>query len=584
MSNRPILERTYARTLDEIVAAGRPGAPLQAWTFDDRASRRAAEDRLAARGVAARIRSAYKPLLHAFLEEFDLDGVTAVEIAYPVHPDAPAHRFRLEAYPLAALLAPAAVDFVARSDAGLHYDVTLLRHGRPEAARVFAPNRLHADATGERNLSPTGWLILGDDPVGARLATDYETLFEDAVAAVAAHPWGPAEPYFGELNLTVSYPAADEPLGFGQEVTSLREALHEDLYFSLVELFLAIAGRRPDDRDARPGQIVPEIVRSDGPVRLRIETRDLDVADPPAPARAAETATAPLSSADVARALDAVGGTPLEAPSRAGRRVAARYRAGGDRPVTISAGQHANEPTGVVGALRAAAALARRPDAHFVVSPLENPDGYAVARRLAADNPAHMQHAARYTAFGDDLDHRVRRPGGGSLFEKEIHLRAAALAPAGLHVNLHGYPSHEWTRPLSGYVPRRFARWTLPKGFFLILRHRPGWAGEAEALADRVTRRLGLVPGLLAFNAAQIALYERHAGETGFRMINGFPCLVSVQDRPAAPVVLITEYPDETLSGEAFRAGHTAQMEACLAAYDAWQEIGRDDDGETGAT
>ena len=38
------------------------------------------------------------------------------------------------------------------------------------------------------------------------------------------------------------------------------------------------------------------------------------------------------------------------------------------------------------------------------------------------------------------------------------------------------------------------------------------------------------------------------------------------------PLTLITEYPDETLHGEAFRAAHRAQMETVLAAYDALQE------------
>ncbi len=60
-------------------------------------------------------------------------------------------------------------------------------------------------------------------------------------------------------------------------------------------------------------------------------------------------------------------------------------------------------------------------------------------------------------------------------FEKAIRVEAEARTNAKLHVNLHGYPSHEWTRPLSGYVPRSFAMWTLPKGFFLIIRHHASW-------------------------------------------------------------------------------------------------------------
>ena len=57
-----------------------------------------------------------------------------------------------------------------------------------------------------------------------------------------------------------------------------------------------------------------------------------------------------------------------------------------------------------------------------------------------------MHHAARYTALGDDLEYRVK----GALYEKEIRHKAREISQAQLHINLHGYPSHERTRPLSG--------------------------------------------------------------------------------------------------------------------------------------
>ena len=45
--------------------------------------------------------------------------------------------------------------------------------------------------------------------------------------------------------------------------------------------------------------------------------------------------------------------------------------------------------------------------------------------------------------------------------------QALELSGAQLHLNLHGYPAHEWTRPFTGYLPRGFELWTIPKGFFL---------------------------------------------------------------------------------------------------------------------
>lgn len=568
-----IFDQTFERTLDTLLANAEPGQSFEAWSFDDAKSRREAENRLKKKGVSARIRSAYKPLLFTFLEEISLDGVDTIEVRYPVHASAPANRFRLEAYPLAALVGDTKIDFIARKDDEFHYDVTLSRNGKTETLKVLAPNRVHTDIVGETNVSPTGWFRPAGNASGERLETDYERLFEAAIQAVADHGWGDNEPYFEELNIRVTHPAEDLPLAVGDEVVSLREALHEDFYFSLLEFFQKKSGRPLGDRGLKPGQIVPEIVKSEGEVSVCIEARRLTTVFLDGREQEIDTASEPVAAGQLTKLLEEIGGEAFEACSRSGRILAARYVAGSDAAVMISGGQHPNETTGIVGAIRAARRLAGRKGAHFTISPLENPDGYALHQRLRADNPRHMHHAARYTALGDDLEYRTLENSGGHINEKEIRFKAQDISGASLHVNLHGYPSHEWTRPLSGYVPRNFAMWTLPKGFFLIIRHHANWERQAEALLDRVTRHLGAIPGLLDYNNRQIALYEIHAGETGFRIINGFPCLSSVDDRHTVPMTLITEYPDETIYGNDFITGHTAQMETVLSAYDAWQEI-----------
>ncbi len=568
-----IFDQTFARTLDTLIARAEPGQSFEVWTFDDAKSRRETEERLKKKGVCARIRSAYKPLLFTFLEEINFDGVDAIEVRYPVHENAPANRFRLEAYPLAALVGDAKLDFIARKDDAFHYDVTLSRNGKTETLKVLAPNRVHTDIVGETNVSPTGWFRLAGDASGERLETEYEQLFEAAIHAVANHSWGNDEPYFEELNIRVAHPAEDMALPIGDEAISLREALHEDFYFSLLEFFQKKSGRPLGDRGLKPGQIVPEIVKSEGEVSVRIETRPLTTAFLDGGEQLIDEAREPIAAGQIAKLLSGIGGEAFEARSRSGRTLAARYFAGSDAAVMISGGQHPNETTGVVGAIRAARKLVAREGAHFTISPLENPDGYALHQRLRVDNPRHMHHAARYTALGDDLEYRTPENSGSHLNEKAIRFKAQEISGAKLHVNLHGYPSHEWTRPLSGYVPRNFAMWTLPKGFFLIIRHHADWERQAEALLDRVTRHLGAIPGLLDYNNRQIALYETHAGETGFRIINGFPCLSSIDDRHTVPMTLITEYPDETIYGDDFITGHTAQMETVLSAYDAWQEI-----------
>lgn len=569
-----IFERSFERTLSQLVVNAKAGQNFEAWTFDDRESRQQAERKLAEKGIKARIRSAYKPLVNAFIEEIDLHDVNAIEIRYPVHRNAPDNRFRLEAYPLAAMVGNREITFVARADSDFHYEILLKGNaGQERQLQVLAPNRVHIDAAGETSVSPTGWLIRDDGAAGERLLTDYEELFERTIAAVTHFDWGTSEPYFEELNIRVALPALDEALPVGNEVMSLREALHEDFYFSLLEFFQKKSGRPLGDRALKPGQIVPQILQSSGQISVKVETQPLFSRYWDGPEQRIETAIEPLAVQQIEAELDEIGGETFEALTRSGRTVRARYIKGRDAAVMISGGQHANETTGGAGALRAAHRLAKLEGAHFTISPLENPDGYALHQRLRQDSPRHMYHAARYTALGDDLEYRTEETAGPYLLEKKIRFQAESLSGAQLHINLHGYPAHEWTRPLSGYVPRNFAMWTLPKGFFLIARYHSGWAAQAEQLLDKVTRHLGAIPGLLDYNGRQIALYQIHAGETGFRIINGFPCLANIDDRHTVPVTLITEYPDETIYGEAFIAGHTAQMETVLSAYGAWQEI-----------
>ncbi|WP_027856888.1 M14 family metallopeptidase [Marinobacterium jannaschii] len=577
-----IFSRTIAPTIDQLIAQyavpARQGQMIEAWLFNDLASRQAAEAAFVRRGIKARFHSAYKPLLHFFLEEIGLKacGVTDIHIRYPQHEQATEKRFRLEAYPLSALVGETPVRFEPNSGCDSYYEITLSRaSGLQTQHRVFAPNRLHQDAIGATHYSPTGWLRVFDADnrllQDERLETDYERLFSDTMAAIVRHDWGVQEPYFGELNISVRLPGADHTIAHDHEVISLFEALHEDLYFSAQEYFQVRAGRTVDDREGQPGQIVPEIRSGGRALSVVVESRSLSGQEIEGPLQELDAAVAPLSTAQIATELAKVDGDPFSAESRAGRRILARYRKGADAPVMISGGQHSNETTGVVGALRAAQKLAQRDNCHFTISPLENPDGYALHQRLIVENPHHMHHAARYTALGDDLGYRT----GGPLYEKEIRRKAQALSQARLHINLHGYPSHEWTRPLSGYVPRGFDMWTLPKGFFLILRHCSQWREQAEQFIHRVTASLAAIPELMAFNRSQLEHFRIYAGESGFRVVNGFPCMISADEAPDVPLQLITEYPDETIYGKDFIKAHSIQMATVIAAYDAHQAMSR---------
>ncbi|MGO2241195.1 MAG: peptidase M14 [Halomonas sp.] len=576
-----LLERSFPRTtrtlLETYATPAYQGYRLEAWVFDDEAERQRTQAAFKAAGVSACLRSAYKPLAHFFLEELSWVSLTSLVIEYPVLEHLP-RRFLLEAYPLAALLPQ---DVTLRWEGvetpAAHYSVKVERSsGNQETYHVAAPNRYHQDHVGEDQYSPCGWLRL-TSPQGEMsesvIETDYEALYLAAMSTLASARWQSASPYFEELNFTVHLPSSDRRLAWDDEHISLSEALHEELYFSTLEYFQRQAGLALGDRSIQPGQIVPEVSTQGETAYLRVSLRPLDSSPSPRAAVALDTASQAISTEQVKQTLAALSGQALYASTRAGRAVEARYVVGSDRAVMISAGQHANETSGVVGALRAAEQLGAQPQAHFVISPLENPDGYALQNRLIATQPRHMHHAARYTAFGNDLQSQPL----GQPFEHAIREQAFAASSAGLHVNLHGYPAHEWTRPLTGYVPRGFEMWTIPKGFFLILRHQPGWEMAAMQLVEAVTQALAQVPGLVELNATQIALFETHAGALTFPVLNGFPYLMSEDADQLTPLMLITEYPDETVTGDAFVQAHTAQMATVVAAYKAFQALALND-------
>lgn len=585
MSETSLLDQTFERTLDSWLQQFQQqewsGALLEGWLFEGVAARRAGERRLAAAGVEARLRSAYKPLVFYFLEEVDICTLSAVTVQYPVHAQALPQRFMQEAYPLAALLPHCQLEFVPGGD-DLHYQVALShKDGSHTQASVWAPNHVHVDLQGVTLLSPTGWLCVTKTgeiapQIDAAQKTDYEQVFAQVLSTVEHHEWREKEPYFERLDIRVDLPGIEIRLPVAHESISSFEALHEDIYFSLLEIFQRRSGRAAQDRRLQPGQIVPDVRASLNGPRLRItlnafdtKAQDLCASElPDSPAALAQLGDAP-SPARISAEMDQFGGQEFGATSLQGRPVRGVYWSGSDAPVLISGGQHANETSGVVGALRAAKTLHKQANTHVALIALENPDGYALHRELRVQHPGHMHHAARYSALGDDIEYRDQPP----FYEREVRQKALDLSGAQLHINLHGYPAHEWTRPLSGYVPRGFELWTIPKGFFLILRHHPGWQAQGRALLEQVSAALLTVDGLPEYNARQIALYKRHAGELPFEVINGMACTQSENTRPGAPVTLITEFPDETVEGDAFRFAQTVQMEAVLAAVNAWQTL-----------
>ena len=615
---------------------------LELWLFEGVQARQALAIQLQQRGIHAQIRSAYKPLLHAFLEEIDTSTLASVVIEYPRHTAADPRRFLLEGYPLEAVIPGIEVSWVAAPDTAAAstststststeqpvYQLALTdRSGLVRTLQLVAPNALKTDlALGQQSLCPTGYLRVSDSQSGQlllaeRLETEFEQAFQMLMRWVSEQSWGSSEPYFERLLLRVELPGAEIVDQQGRLLASTFEALHEDLYFSVLEFFQHRSKRPSVNRGLQPGQIVPDIRVGHGLVKVCVECYPVGsplfelqqpehqsalndsgartqqsvhtskqefkqeikqeikqefkqefkqvISQASAHEINLQTCREPLSSESIRAVLALFSGQPFEVLSRQGRAVTGVYRRGTLPAIVLTGGQHANEASGVVGALRGAQWLAAQPKAHFAVVPLENPDGYALFAQYRAIHPQHMHHAARYTGLGDDLEYREQAP----WYETEARQQAIALTQAQLHLSLHGYPAHEWTRPLTGYVPRGFALWSLPKGFFLIVRYQAAYKDLAlqwlEALVESVSR----LPGVAQFNRVQLQRYESYLGVSGFELKHGIACMLSQNDRQNVGVKLVTEFPDETIAGEEFMFAQQVQTDTVRLACTHWWRL-----------
>ena len=267
------------------------------------------------------------------------------------------------------------------------------------------------------------------------------------------------------------------------------------------------------------------------------------------------------------------------------RAALSRPRASAWRPtLLVSARQHANEATSTQAVLRwleawlRDAALHRR--ANLVLHPLENPDGARLHAACCALAPNHMHHAARYTAFGADLqaNPRVR---GEVIAESLMRHDAARRWRPVAHLNDHGYPAHAWIRSLSGFVPRGFGDWAMPTGHLTILTTHASDECAADELRERLAAAAEMAlradAGAHELTQSQVTRSGRYRDAPAARatLRSGLPFWLGHRslgagddaDRPIvrdgpdrrsplhalAPLVtLITEVPDETVDGEAW--------------------------------
>ncbi len=202
------------------------------------------------------------------------------------------------------------------------------------------------------------------------------------------------------------------------------------------------------------------------------------------------------------------------------------------RPTILIIGrQHANEVSSTSHILRLAELLATDPRfetyrlrLNIILHPMENPDGAALAERLIGVNRLHMNHAARYTALGAEL---------GTQHDNPDTLLTEALARPMLwnrwlpdiFLNCHGYPSHEWVQPFSGYSPYQFRDYWIPRGWFVYVTHlddprSPEHRRAGRAILGYIDRQMTAAPEMAEANERIYNRYWRWAGRWQPHIVN----------------------------------------------------------------
>jgi hypothetical protein len=140
----------------------------------------------------------------------------------------------------------------------------------------------------------------------------------------------------------------------------------------------------------------------------------------------------------------------------------------------INCRHHANEVSSTNAGLRLSSLLVTNlrflrwlKRVNVVINPMENVDGVNTLEEMLRWTPRDKLHAARYNWAGQEyyLEYfNPRTPFGEARVKPEIWQRWFP----DICVDNHGFPSHEWEQPFSGYSPFRFREWWIPKAFFFI--------------------------------------------------------------------------------------------------------------------
>ena len=140
----------------------------------------------------------------------------------------------------------------------------------------------------------------------------------------------------------------------------------------------------------------------------------------------------------------------------------------------INCRHHANEISSTNAGLYLARLLAVNPvyrkllkKINVVINPLENADGVVITEEMLQWTPTDKLHAGRYNQAGREYYNEYFRP--------QTVFGEAKVKPAvwqrwlpEICCDDHGFPSHEWEQPFSGYAPWQFRDWWIPRSLFFV--------------------------------------------------------------------------------------------------------------------
>jgi hypothetical protein len=161
----------------------------------------------------------------------------------------------------------------------------------------------------------------------------------------------------------------------------------------------------------------------------------------------------------------------------------------------INCRHHANEVSSTNAGLKLAYLLATQPRfqeflrrVNVVINPMENVDGVAIMEEMLQLTPTDKLHAGRYNQAGKEyyLEYfNPKTPYGEARVKSTIWERWLP----DICVDDHGFPSHEWEQPFSGYAPFRFREWWIPRAlFYFYLPHLEKRAGSSQRTNSEVLK------------------------------------------------------------------------------------------------